>query len=177
VAAVAAGSEDAFVQLFRRYAAAACGLAHRVLGDAALAEEVLQEVFLSVWRRAGSYDPARGTVHSWLLTQVHHRAVDAVRRRQAARRRELTPLPEPVEDVDRVVEEDWLAVRRAQVRAALARLSAEHRQVIELAYYGGLTQAEIAGRTGLPLGTVKSRTLAAMHRLRRMLVSGEGAEP
>ncbi len=173
---IANGSEEAFSELFRRYAPAAGGIAMRVIGDAAMAEEVVQEVMVSVWRRAGGYDPARGSVRSWLLAQAHHRAVDVVRREEASRRRAsaLAPMPAGDDPIEDVVEEGWLASRRARVRAALGELSHDQRRVLELAYYGGLTQSQVAHAAGIPLGTVKSRTLAAMNKLRSML-GGEGA--
>jgi RNA polymerase sigma-70 factor (ECF subfamily) len=174
VARVAEADEDAFAELFRRYGSAAFGLALRMLGDRELAEDVLQEVFLSVWRRAWAYDASRGTVRAWLLTQVHHRAVDVIRREEAARRRSGVNLaPVADEQLEEIVEESWLAARRAQVLAALAGLSPEQRRVIELAYYDGLTQQEVAARAGIPLGTVKSRTLAALRRLRATLLGRE----
>lgn len=138
-----------------------------------MAEEVLQEVFLSVWRRAGGYDPARGSVRSWLFAQIHHRSVDVVRREEAERRRTTTNAEPDVSDegIDDVVEEGWLKTRREQVRRALGGLSDEQRKVIELAYYEGLTQSQVATATGVPLGTVKSRTLAAMRRMRDALAA------
>jgi RNA polymerase sigma-70 factor, ECF subfamily len=169
---VVACDRSAFGELYRRYAAAGFGLATRILGEQVLAEEVVQEVFLSVWRRAGGYDPARGSVRSWLFAQIHHRAVDVVRREEAERRRSQSNLL-PVDSeqgVDDVIEEGWLRARREQVRDALATLSAEQRHVIELAYFRGLTQTQVAQATGVPLGTVKSRTLAAMRRLRQGLM-------
>jgi RNA polymerase sigma-70 factor (ECF subfamily) len=169
---VAGGDRSAFAELYRRYSPSAFGLASRILGDQAMAEEVLQEVFLSVWRRAGAYDPGRGSVRSWLFAQVHHRAVDVVRREEAERRRShVTVLPDASSEggVDDVVEEGWLKARREHVRGALEGLPHEQRQVLELAYYGGLTQTQVAEATGVPLGTVKSRTLAAMRRLKGAL--------
>lgn len=166
----AAGDQTAFSELYRRYSASAFGLALRVLGEPAMAEEVLQEVFLSVWRKAGAYDPARGSVRSWLFAQIHHRAVDAVRREEAERRRSpLNTEPDFDGGFDDVIEEGWLSARRGQVRDALSGLSTEQRQIIELAYFRGLTQTQVAKETGVPLGTVKSRTLAAMRRLRESL--------
>jgi RNA polymerase sigma-70 factor (ECF subfamily) len=175
VSRVAVGDEDAFVELFRLYGPAALGLALRVVGDQALAEEVAQEVFLSAWRKTERYDAARGSVRSWLLVQVHHRAVDVVRREEAERRRTTTNL-EPLgseRDVEDVVEEAWLQDRRGEVRRALQALPEDQRTVIELAYFEGLTQAQVASRLGVPLGTVKSRTLAAMRRLRNTLGFGQ----
>jgi RNA polymerase sigma-70 factor, ECF subfamily len=168
-----AGDHAAFSELYRRYSPAAFGLAHRILGEQLLAEEVLQEVFLSVWRRAGAFDPARGSVRSWLFAQIHHRSVDVVRREEAERRRSTTNIEPDAHDsgVDEVVEEGWLRSRRDHVRKALSGLTAEQRQMIELAYYQGLTQSQVATATGVPLGTVKSRTLSAMRRLRDMLAT------
>lgn len=171
VAGIAAGDQPAFTELYRRYAASAFGLAWRILGERAMAEEVIQEVFLSVWRRAEAYDPARGSVRSWLFAQIHHRAVDVVRREEAERRRShINTEPDAYDSgVDDVVEEGWLSARREQVRGALDGLTSEQRQVIDLAYFQGLTQSQVAVESGVPLGTVKSRTLAAMRRLRDAL--------
>lgn len=168
---VSGGDRAAFSELYRRYSPSAFGLASRILGEQALAEEVLQEVFLSIWRRAGAYDQARGSVRSWLFAQVHHRAVDVVRREEAERRRSQAGFEAEVADdaVDDVVEEGWLRARREQVRGALTGLPPEQREVLELAYYRGLTQSQVAQATGVPLGTVKSRTLAAMRRLKGTL--------
>lgn len=171
---VALGDEAAFAELFGRCGPPAFSLALRMLGDRGLAEEVLQEVFLGVWRRAGMFDFSRGSVRTWLLTQIHHRAVDAVRREDAARRRSTTNLePSPPPTQEDVIEEQWLAARRSTVRRALVGLPEEQRTVIELCYFEGLTQAQAASRLNVPLGTVKSRTLAAMKRLRRRLHGGE----
>jgi RNA polymerase sigma-70 factor (ECF subfamily) len=165
------GDRAAFSELYRRYSSSAFGLAMRILGERSMAEEVLQEVFLSVWRRAAGYDPARGSVRSWIFSQIHHRSVDVVRREEAERRRSASTVErEAVEsEIDEVAEEDWLRARREQVRRALEHLSPEQRRMIELAYYGGLTQSQVARETGVPLGTVKSRTLAAMRRMRDAL--------
>jgi len=174
---VSGGDHGAFSELYRRYSASAFGLANRILGDQPLAEEVLQEVFLSVWRRAGAFDPARGSVRSWLFAQIHHRSVDVVRREEAERRRSRAIVePEATEeDMEGVIEESWLSARREHVKTALTSLPPEQRRVIELAYYNGLTQSQVADAMGVPLGTVKSRTLAAMRRLRSTL-AGQAVE-
>lgn len=171
IQAITAGDEPAFVGLYRRYSAAAYGLARRVTGDATLADEVLQEVFTSVWRRSSSYESSRGTVRSWLLAQIHHRSVDVVRREAAERRRLTDPVQQPVQHdaIDDVVEEAWLSSRRADVAAAVSALSQEQRRVIELCYMDGMTQAQVAKAMDVPLGTVKSRTVGAMKRLRALL--------
>jgi RNA polymerase sigma-70 factor (ECF subfamily) len=177
VAATASGDRKAFTELYRRYSTSAFGLALRVLGERAMAEEVLQEVFLSVWRRADAYDPARGSVRSWLFSQVHHRAVDVVRREESERRRSpINTEPDYDDGVDEVIEEGWLSARREQVKRALNGLSAEQREVIDLAYFKGLTQTQVAKEAGVPLGTVKSRTLAAMRRLRDALHAAEAED-
>lgn len=172
---VGAGDESALSDLLGGYGPAVLGLATRITGDRALAEEVVQEVFLAVWRTAASYDAGRGSVRTWLLTQAHHRAVDTVRHESALRRRS-TAAPEPTisaPPADDIVDGHWLADRRLQVRCALDKLAPEQRQVLELAYFGGLTQAQVAERASIPLGTVKSRTLTAMRRLRQLLDRGE----
>jgi RNA polymerase sigma-70 factor, ECF subfamily len=166
---VARGDEAAIEQIYQRYGGACYALARRILDDATLAEDVVQQVFLALWQGHG-YDPSRGAVSTWLLSVTHHKAVDSVRRE--SRRRGVSsdqalidlaatgPGPE---------DEAWRLLRAERTRAAIRDLSAEHREVLLLAYYGGYTQREIADLTGLPLGTVKSRTLAAMNRLREAL--------
>jgi RNA polymerase sigma-70 factor (ECF subfamily) len=170
------GDRGAFDELYARYGAAAYGLALRIAVQEAVAQEVVQEAFLALWRAPEAYDPARGTFRTFFLSLVHHRAVDAVRREERLRQRsERASNLEPVrgEDVaDEVVEGAYLSVRRKQVREALTTLPPEQRQVVGLAYFGGYTQTRIAQDLGIPLGTVKTRTLAAMRKLRRAL-SGE----
>ena len=164
------GDQEAFRGLFRRYSASAMALAQRVLRQPALAEETVQEAFLSVWKNPTGYDAGRGSVRAWLMSTVHHRAVDQVRREEAQRRR----AEEAVADLDvagddpaeTVVDELGLPHEREAVRRALEDLPAEQRQVIELMYFGGMSQTQISASLGLPLGTVKSRTLLAMRRLR-----------
>lgn len=169
--------EEAFRALFRRYSPAAMALARRVVRQPFLAEETVQESFLAVWRNPGGYDPGRGSVKSWLMGTVHNRAVDAVRREESQRRRaedaqtsDVVVVPDPAETV---VEELGLPEERRAVRAALEGLPAEQKQVIELMYFDGLSQSKIAERLTLPLGTVKSRTLLGMRRLRMALTGVE----
>lgn len=176
VGGVRARDEASFRALFGRYAPTALSLARRVVGQPFLAEEIVQEAFLAVWRNPDRYDGARGSVRSWLMGTVHHRAVDAVRREQAQRRRaeqasEIGPgvVEDPVDDLIAAID---LPRERKLVRTALGALPDEQREVIERMYFEGLSQSQIAERTGLPLGTVKSRTLLAMRRLRANL--GEG---
>lgn len=180
LAAIADRDEDALRELYRRYGSLCFGLATRVAGDRTLAEDVVQEVFVAVWERASRFEAERGSVRSWLLTQVHHRAVDVVRRETSTRRRNLVlTLEDPERETrapDAFVEEEWIALRRAQVRTAITTLSAEQREVLELAYFGGMTQREIADRLEVPLGTVKSRTITGLRRLRAELGTEGGEE-
>jgi RNA polymerase sigma factor (sigma-70 family) len=175
---VGAGDDQAFRELFGRYAAVAHALAYRLVRQAQVAEEIVQETFLAVWRNPDRYDDARGSVRSWLMGTVHHRAVDAVRREQAQRRRaeqaaRLGPgiVEDPIDDVLAAID---LPRERKLVRSALGELPEEQREVIQRMYFEGLSQSQIAARTGLPLGTVKSRTLLAMRRLRAYLGEGSG---
>lgn len=174
---VRAGDEEAYRALFRRYAPNSLALARRVVRQSFLADEIVQEVFLAVWRSPESYDETRGTVRSWLMGMVHHRAVDAVRREEAQRRRaeELSSAEaEPAVDLEeRIVEAVDLPQERRAVRAAIEELPEEQRTVIELMYFGGRSQSAIAAELALPLGTVKSRTLLAMRRMRSALAGME----
>lgn len=170
---LAGGDRTAFDELYRRYGSAAYGLALRITAQEALAQEVVQDAFLALWRAPEAFDAARGAFRSFFLSLVHHRAVDAVRREERLRKRtERASNLEPIrgEDVaDEVVEGAYLRVRRKEVREALTTLPPEQRQVVELAYFGGYTQTRIAEALGIPVGTVKTRTLAAMKKLRRTL--------
>jgi RNA polymerase sigma-70 factor, ECF subfamily len=159
-------SGDELRELYRRYAGELFGFACNALGDRELAEEVVQDVFARLWRHAGAYDRSRASVRTWLYAIARNRIVDA-RRRAAVR---------PVSAPEQVEEEAWeldreleRAVLRWQVAAALARLSTEHRQVIRLAHWGGLSLREIAEQSGVPLGTVKSRVYYALRSLRLIL--------
>lgn len=163
---------DAFEELYRRYGPAAYGVALRVLRQPALAQEVVHESFMAVWTAPEAYDPARGTFRAFFLSLVHHRAVDVVRREERLREREqrVNRAPVPDEDLsEAVVEEAELADRRREVREALLELPPEQREVLDLMYFKGWTQSRIARETGIPLGTVKTRALAAMRKLRGRL--------
>ena len=171
------GDRRAFEELYLRYSAAAYGLAHRITGQEVLAQDVVHDSFLALWRAPEAFDPSRAPFRTFFLALVHHRAVDTVRREERLRRRSERVNLGPAYDEDvaeGVVEEAWLADRRAQVVAAVHRLPAEQRRVLEMAYFGARTQAEIAVELGIPLGTVKTRTLAAMRKLQRMLTDGAG---
>ena len=167
LAVVARGDEQALATLYDRYDRVAYGLAYRILRDQALAQDAVQDAFLSVWRTAASFDPLRGKASTWLLTLVHRRAVDAVRRED---RRRAQPLDDaPIASGDATDETAELREQRRAVQAALAQLPPEQREALELAYYGGLSQSELAERLGVPLGTVKSRMFAALAKLRDLL--------
>jgi len=174
VRAIGRGNEEAFRGLFRRYAPSAMAVARRVVGQTYLAEEAVQEGFLALWRNPYAYEEMRGSVKAWLMATVHNRAVDLVRREETQRRRAEDAQPD--EDVvtledpaDKVVDEIGLPEERKAVRAALEDLPPEQRQVIELMYFDGLSQTRVAERLSLPLGTVKSRTLLGMRKLRTAL--------
>jgi RNA polymerase sigma factor (sigma-70 family) len=170
---IRAGDRSAVEELYDRFRRPAFALARRILADDTLAEDVLQEVFLSVWRDPGAFDRGRGSVSSWLLAVVHHKAVDAVRREESQRRRQAMAEDELTLDAataTRDVEDDaWSRVIAEKVRGALAVLSPPQREALTLAYYGGYTQREVAALTGAPLGTVKTRMLSGMRRLKQEL--------
>jgi RNA polymerase sigma factor (sigma-70 family) len=170
---IRAGERAAVDDLYHRFRGPAYALARRILADDGLAEDVLQEVFVAVWRDPAAFDRARGSVASWLLGMVHHKAVDAVRREESQRRRrsraedELAlSAPTTARDVD---EQAFTRVVSERVRLALGVLPSLQREALTLAYYGGYTQREVAALTGAPLGTVKTRMLAGMRRLREEL--------
>jgi RNA polymerase sigma-70 factor (ECF subfamily) len=174
IACIAGGDQGCLASLYDRYAGAAMGLAWRVCGSKTLAEEVVQEAFMSIWQRPGSFDPRRGTAQAFLLGIVHHKAVDAVRRESSRTRREeqLATEPEGLVEND-VVEEAWLSMRRASVRNALKQLSDVQRQALELAYLHGHTYSEVAARLNIPLGTAKTRMRDGMIKLRALLGSDQ----
>jgi len=164
---VARSDETALAELYDRTGGIAYGLAYRILRDESLAEDAVQEAFLGLWRTAASFMPERAKASTWLLTLVHRRAVDLVRREQ---RRRSDPLEEAPEPATESAEDDaWLRLERERVQGALAQLPDQQREAIELAYYGGFTQSELAERLGQPLGTIKSRMFAGLARLRELL--------
>jgi RNA polymerase sigma-70 factor (ECF subfamily) len=170
VALVARGDENALGELYDRIGRMAYGLAFRVLRDDRLAEDAVQEGFLAVWRTAGAFRAERAKASTWILTLVHRRAVDLVRREE---RRRTEPLPDEAslawESSEPTDEAAWLRFERERVQAALGQLPDVQREAIELAYYGGFSQSELAERLGVPLGTIKSRMFAGLARLRELL--------
>lgn len=174
-ARIQAGDVDGLAAAYDAYGEVAFSVALRVLGDRQRAEDVTQETFLKLWTSAASFDADRGSLRSWLLTMVRNRAIDALRGRGAHERAELPlfdthPADQSGGDPWRVVAAELEA---GAVREALASLPVEQRQVVELAYYGGYTQREIAGVTRVPLGTVKGRMRLALEKLHSYL-SGRG---
>lgn len=164
------GDRGAFDELYRRYAAQAYGLAFRVTRQQNLAQDVVHDAFLALWRAPEAFDRSRGSFRTFFLSMVHHRGVDLVRREQRLRARtekaaNLEP-PAGEDPADEVTDAGYLAVRRKEVREALTELPEAQRQVLEMAYFDGKTQVQIAEELQIPLGTVKTRTLAAMRKLR-----------
>jgi RNA polymerase sigma factor (sigma-70 family) len=168
IALCARGDRDALAALYDRYGRAAYSLAWRILQDPGLAEDAVQEAFLAVWKQAARFDARRARPSTWLLAVVHHRAVDSVRR-EALRRGEGVDAARDLPSEDDVPRDAWLALQRVQVQEALAELPDPQREVIELAYFAGYSQSELAARLGQPLGTIKSRTHTALARLRELL--------
>jgi RNA polymerase sigma-70 factor (ECF subfamily) len=171
---IAAGDGEAFALAFERHAPVMLGLLYRILGQRGEAEEVLQEVFLQVWTQADRYDAARSTPRGWMLMLARSRALDRLRRRDARRRREEEASAEgsqselvPPLGTERLEADE----RRSRIGAALGLLSPEQRRCIELAFFEGLTHTQIAERLEAPLGTVKSRILLGMNKLRQALGS------
>jgi RNA polymerase sigma-70 factor (ECF subfamily) len=157
--------------LYHRYSRPVFSLALKILGDREVVEEVVQEVFLRLWTRAYGYDPQRGKLLSWLLTITHHRAIDELRRRRSqpevdGLREQLSPADEPETNPSASFAQ---VEERDAVRHALAQLPEAQRRPIEMAYYGGMTQVEIAVALGEPLGTIKTRMRLAMQKLRTLL--------
>jgi RNA polymerase sigma-70 factor (ECF subfamily) len=169
---IAQGDEQALSELYDRYSRPVYATGIRSLGDAHLAEELVQDAFMSVWQGAATFDPSRASFATWLYRVTRNRVVDLARRRRARPQsagenplRALSGGPEPEESVD-----GW------DVAHALSRIPEEHREVLTLAYFEGLSQREISRRTGIPLGTIKSRTTAALKRLHRILVNPAAEE-
>src|ERR1051326_5473030 len=162
---MAARDQSALADLYDRYGGLAYGVALRVLGDPGRAEDTVQEAFLKLWHGAAGFDPARGSLRTWLITVVRNRAIDQLRGRSLRERRELALQPEVTAGAAGPEEEAAASEERSAVRAALATLPEEQRQAVLLAYFGGFTQAEIAELAGVPLSTVKGRMRLALDKL------------
>jgi len=171
VALVARSDETALGELYDRYGRVAYGLCVRMLRDRSLAEDAVQEGFLAVWRSAPRFVPERGKASTWILALVHRRAVDIVRREQRRRTDSLELAPEPLAGA--ADDSMWLRLERERVQKALALLPDPQREALELAYYGGFTQSELAERLGQPVGTIKSRMFTGLAKLRELLGDAE----
>lgn len=171
IARLAAGDGEALEWAYRRHGRDCYSLARRILGDDKLAQEVVREAFLAIWREPGRYDAARGTLGTWLLALTHTRAVEEVRREENLRRRRGSPRVLEFDDVSEPAggDEVWVGLRRERVRATLRALPAAHREAVALAYFGGYTQREIAALTQQPLGAVKAAMALGVRQLRESL--------
>jgi RNA polymerase sigma-70 factor (ECF subfamily) len=174
MARAARGDEAALAALYDRHAAAMLGVAVRILHDRGDAEDLLHDVFVEAWQKAASFDPARGSVRSWLLVRVRSRGIDRVRALEAARRHARARADDPAL-AGSATPPAWDAPDRARARAALATLPPEQRELVEMSYFDGMTCSEMAARRGIPLGTVKSRLVAGMAKLRERLLPAPGA--
>ncbi|HET8568857.1 MAG TPA: sigma-70 family RNA polymerase sigma factor [Candidatus Limnocylindria bacterium] len=168
IAALARQELSALAALYDRYGRLAYALAYRILGESEAAQDVLHDAYLLVWRGAATYRRERGNVRGWLLSIVHHRAVDVLRRRTSFRPAPLEAAADRPADADTAAEAER-NVEHASVRQALASLPEAQRRTIELAYFGGYTQSELASLMGVPLGTVKGRMRIGLQKLRRAL--------
>jgi len=168
--------EAALSALYDRYSRTVYGVGLKILGNRSLAEELVQDVFFKVWRSAGTFDPSQGSFSTWLYRVTRSAAIDLYRKRTSRVRqvpdggRHIAAARDSSAGPQEIVDESWLSWR---VSRALEVLDAPHREVIELAYFGGLSQREVSERTGVPLGTVKTRTASAFRRLRRELAVGD----
>ena len=165
IADIRGGREAAMAQLYDRYSSIVYSVALRVLGDTGAAEDVMQEIFMQLWRKPESFDASRGSLAAWLAVITRHRAIDALRKRK------------PETDPDDVVialdfdleEEAGRKIAIEKVRGALAGMPAEQRKTVELAFFEGMTHSEVAAKTGEPLGTVKTRIRSALQSLRKAM--------
>ena len=176
MSAICDGSEAALELLYERYHRYAFSLAYRILHDATAAEDTVQEAFLAIWRKADSYQQQHGSVHSWLQAIVHHRAIDKIRS-SAHRDQQCASLQggrdtaeqDPASAEPELWEQAWYGEQSRLIRMALNQIPAEQRQVIELAYFGGYTHAEISEQWNIPLGTVKGRMRLGLQKLKLLL--------
>ena len=171
IRAIVERKQEAVAERYDRFSSMLMALAYRVLGNSQDAEEILQETFLQVWNQAARYDPKRSSVSTWLVLITRSRAIDRLRSRQV-RKRTVTAAQQEISNPHTSPTGGGnvlLRERRQRLSEEMSRLPPEQRQVLELAFYGGSTQSEIAAHTGIPLGTVKTRTLLAMKKLRAAL--------
>jgi len=168
ISLVASSDDGALAELYDRFGRVAYGLALRILRDEALAQDAVQEAFLALWHSADRFLAERAKASTWILTLVHRRSVDLVRREDRRRGEPLERAPEAA-TTSTAEDEAALGFQRRVVQEALRRLPAEQREALELGYYGGLTQSELAERLGQPLGTIKSRMFAGLTQLRDLL--------
>ena len=171
--AICDGAEWAMDILYQRYYKYAYALAYRIVHDSTFAEDIVQDTFLAVWRKAASYQEQQGSVRSWLQAIVHHRAIDKLRA-SAHRDAQWVPLQveneqDPPSTQPEVWQEAWQHEQAMLIRSALSQLPSEQRQVIELAYFSGYTHAEIAERWNIPLGTVKGRMRLGLQKMKHLL--------
>jgi RNA polymerase sigma factor (sigma-70 family) len=176
---VAVEDSDALAALYQRHGTACYRLARHVTASDDLAQDAVQEAFIGMWKSPASYHAGRGSVRTWLLGLTHHKAVDSVRRETAQQRRQNAHAAQQALDPPSLTADPaaaaWDSIRGAEVRAALTELPEAQKQALALAYFGGYTQSQIADLTGVPLGTVKTRTFSAMRRLRVRLAPLESA--
>lgn len=167
---LATGADEAALsELYDRYQAVMYAIAMRITKDQALAQDAVQEAFVGVWRNASRYAVARASVRTWMLSITHHRAIDIIRRRKATTELPETDSTDPALTAPDVWPEVSRSLDRDTVKQAMDGLPAAQREAISMAYFGGLTQVEIADRTGVPLGTVKSRVRLGLTQMRRTL--------
>ena len=172
LALVERGDPGALTGLYDRHVGAAYSLAYRVVGEREAAEDLVQDAFLKVWRSAGSYKAARGSVRTWMLSIVHNQAIDQLRSAASRRRtQELVELSAVAYQPSEAFAEAWRGSRRQQVREALKALPPEQLEVLEMSYFSGYTHAEIAQRLGLSLGTEKSRLRLGLKKVREHFVA------
>ena len=177
VLAIGRWHQDALAEAYRRHAGAVLALARRVLGDQAVAEEVVQEVFLRLWNTPEKFDPARGTLRSFLLAQTHGRSVDMLRSDSSRRRREERDAHQAANGGYDVEHEVWDLAVAEHVKEAVADLPSDERRAIELAYFGGHSYREVASLLQAPEGTVKSRIRTGLRRMRTSLAAAGMGEP
>lgn len=177
LARIVARDERAVEALYARYSRPLYSLAYQVTGADRFAQDVVQEVFVALWRDASRFDPARGAVAPWLFSLARHKAIDLVRREANVRKRTADVDLELHEADDDVDHETWLNFRRERVREAIEQLTPTQREALELAFFGGLTHVEVSEKLGIPLGTAKTRIRSALLRLRDILGDSVSERP